>query len=131
MSRARCQPRVVMRASCTANSNQLAPSVICAWVPPAPKPYLSLTLDSEALAACQALHRAVSWSRSDSPGAQEVVETAMANADRYYRVMTSSRESEEATRAFKAVSLAWLARQQASSNLAAIMASSEVRTCRV
>lgn len=58
---------------------------------------------------------------------QEVVETAMANSDRYYRVMTSSRESEEATRAFKAVSQAWLERQQASSNLAAIMASAEVR----
>lgn len=59
--------------------------------------------------------------------AQEVVETAMANADRYYRVMTSSREAEEATLAFKAVCLAWLERQQASSSLAALMASAEVR----
>ena len=61
---------------------------------------------------------------------QEVVETAMANADRYYRVMTSSKEAEESTRAFKAVSQAWLERQQESSNLAAIMASLEVSISR-
>lgn len=50
----------------------------------------------------------------------------MANAERYYRVMTTSSEAREATRAFKAVSATWLARQQTTSNVAAVMAASEV-----
>lgn len=51
----------------------------------------------------------------------------MANAERYYRVMTTSSEAQEAARAFKAVSATWLARQQTTSNVAAVMAASEVR----
>jgi len=59
---------------------------------------------------------------------QEVVATAMENADRYYRVMTNgvsgtAKDPDNAAKAFKAVASQWLQqRQQACTVLAALTA---------
>ena len=61
---------------------------------------------------------------------QEVVRTATDNADRYYRLMSPSpEEAEGEARAFKAVANTWMRQQQAATNLAAVIASTEVRIC--
>ncbi len=60
--------------------------------------------------------------------AQEVVRTATDNADRYYRLMAQSpEEAEGEARAFKAVANTWMRQQQTATNLAAVIASTEVR----
>jgi hypothetical protein len=49
------------------------------------------------------------------PGRMQVVETAIDNADRYYRVVGSGIDgvsSVEQSRAFKAVAQSWLAKQE-------------------
>lgn len=56
---------------------------------------------------------------------QEVVATALVNADRYYRVMEPERP-EEAARAFKNVAQAWLAQRNSSSRLSGFLLAGQV-----
>lgn len=56
---------------------------------------------------------------------QEVVATALVNADRYYRVMAPGRP-EEAAHAFKNVAQAWLAQRKSSSRLSGFLLAGQV-----
>lgn len=62
---------------------------------------------------------------------QEVVATAMQNADRYYRVMTSSmngttKDPDNAAKAFKAVASQWLQQRQQACTVLAVLTAGEV-----
>lgn len=63
---------------------------------------------------------------------QDVVATAMSNADRYYRVMandgpsSSPQDPQSAASAFKAVAAQWLQQRQHASTLLALMTAGEV-----
>ncbi len=62
---------------------------------------------------------------------QEVVATAMDNADRYYRVMTNGvngtgKDPDNAAKAFKAVASQWLQQRQQACTVLAVLTAAEV-----
>ena len=64
-------------------------------------------------------------------GLQDIVVTAMDNADRYYRVMSNgvnatAKDPEDAAKAFKAVASQWLQQRQQACTLLAVVTAGEV-----